>query len=880
MARRQSNKADSVSSKCTLTEAVGILKELQTSLEPRNRSSLPHARLSHTQLERLKVFINHTTAADVQKDMMFLVNFNSLCSSIHSTADVVTFEIILTIGIKLLCGVQDDFWFTLMKLETLVGPFPSNHRLIMLSTALKKEDIHCWKVARVILRLIQIKPETKEVFLQNLESSSLVLKFQLMKSNLVACFYIMELLELLGYHNGIRDILSLSIAFRGKQSVKKMTPRQLVSAKEKLLNAEILNNPTVFELDEFNIEKIESHSRDCLRFIQVSKHYITLVTLLDSSTVTFQFNITSVRNLQKDKVVLRFHLIQPPKSSNLIPATFPDLSIVTLRFANIDTCSKFNDLLGVKANMITMSTPRKISEPIEAIGLDEENTETSDQLKNNQNSNFSVRNDETATTSTTSKNAVKKNAVVKPKSKNKKLPTENDKEEYDIQGSPEFVPIGDTQDSSQSEIPNNITGFRDKGHVAAKSRLGTEMITSSLPFGNDNDIAESENGPALEKLSATRKTGATEVDENDMWDFLSIDASEPNKVSKPVAQKAPIALDRDSTPRISLERSKIQVTQTIKKLNIQSSSGNLYDQIYDQEGQTSPLITAQSRATTRVNQKRMETVDTYHDSEEEFQIQSDASYKPSFDPVQSRRTRPKRKLRSVVTDIDVDELVKETTRPLKKVKITSVKDRVNKDANLNTGGYVHKKPASRRSIDKDPMEAPKASSTESLKSADDITDEDADEEPEEEVAQGIASPTAPVSNMATSLTDQFKISATNIQARITAPALPTNSILSEAYTNQLQNQIFESITNFSNDLISKIKVINAEINKKIVNDLTNKYEYLFKELNVNFNNDVKEMVELIDDVKDLLHLDEDQIRKYIQAKKFMSQTQGSSASQI
>lgn len=98
--------------------------------------------------------------------------------------------------------------------------------------------------------------------------------------------------------------------------------------------------------------------------------------------------------------------------------------------------------------------------------------------------------------------------------------------------------------------------------------------------------------------------------------------------------------------------------------------------------------------------------------------------------------------------------------------------------------------------------------------------------------------------------------------------LAADTILSEAYTNTLQRQIFESITTFSNQLVKKIHIINDEINKKVMTDLTSKYETLFNDLRDSFQSDVDEMCGFIVDVKGLLNLPEQELINYIKQKKF------------
>ncbi len=126
-----------------------------------------------------------------------------------------------------------------------------------------------------------------------------------------------------------------------------------------------------------------------------------------------------------------------------------------------------------------------------------------------------------------------------------------------------------------------------------------------------------------------------------------------------------------------------------------------------------------------------------------------------------------------------------------------------------------------------------------------------------------STPAAQPQRPQTNLEQHFSL----MSSAFTAP-IAADTILSQAYTNTLQRQIFESITSFSNQLVKKIHIINDEINKKVMTDLTSKYETLFNELRDSFQSDVDEMCGFITDVKGLLNLPEKELTDYIKQKKF------------
>lgn len=94
----------------------------------------------------------------------------------------------------------------------------------------------------------------------------------------------------------------------------------------------------------------------------------------------------------------------------------------------------------------------------------------------------------------------------------------------------------------------------------------------------------------------------------------------------------------------------------------------------------------------------------------------------------------------------------------------------------------------------------------------------------------------------------------------------TNELLSEAYTVTLQNEIYKSVNIFSDDLVSKIRLINEEINKKVTNDLTHKYERIFEDLKTSFQKDVDEVCGFVNAVKGLLCLPEKELVEYIRQR--------------
>lgn len=89
-----------------------------------------------------------------------------------------------------------------------------------------------------------------------------------------------------------------------------------------------------------------------------------------------------------------------------------------------------------------------------------------------------------------------------------------------------------------------------------------------------------------------------------------------------------------------------------------------------------------------------------------------------------------------------------------------------------------------------------------------------------------------------------------------------------AFTDNLQKQIFSSITHFSNELVRKMSIINKELNNKIIKELSEKYQKLFQEIQTSFQNDTEEMFKFMGEIKDMLNLPEDQLILLIRNRKF------------
>ena len=116
-----------------------------------------------------------------------------------------------------------------------------------------------------------------------------------------------------------------------------------------------------------------------------------------------------------------------------------------------------------------------------------------------------------------------------------------------------------------------------------------------------------------------------------------------------------------------------------------------------------------------------------------------------------------------------------------------------------------------------------------------------------------------------------KFNNTNLSESTTllgAITLSSPTSLDNMFTNSLQEQIFESITKFSNDMNRKMAIINTELNNKILKELTEKYQKLFSDLRLSFQSDTEEMFSFIGEIKHMLNLPEDKLTQAIRSRKF------------
>lgn len=88
-----------------------------------------------------------------------------------------------------------------------------------------------------------------------------------------------------------------------------------------------------------------------------------------------------------------------------------------------------------------------------------------------------------------------------------------------------------------------------------------------------------------------------------------------------------------------------------------------------------------------------------------------------------------------------------------------------------------------------------------------------------------------------------------------------------AFTISIQEQLAQSLNQIANQMVSRITLINEELNAKIMQDLSEKYKNVFHELQMSFQNDVDNMTSFLAEIKNLTDLSESELATLIRERK-------------
>lgn len=88
-----------------------------------------------------------------------------------------------------------------------------------------------------------------------------------------------------------------------------------------------------------------------------------------------------------------------------------------------------------------------------------------------------------------------------------------------------------------------------------------------------------------------------------------------------------------------------------------------------------------------------------------------------------------------------------------------------------------------------------------------------------------------------------------------------------AFALSIQEQLAQSLNQIANQMVSRITLINEELNKKIMKDLSEKYKNIFNELQLSFQNDVDNMTNFLSEIEGLNDMSEKDLAILIRQKK-------------
>ncbi|CAM9018609.1 unnamed protein product [Wickerhamomyces anomalus] len=676
-------------------------------------------------------------------------------------------------------------------------------------------------------------------------------------------------------------------------------------------------DPSIFKFKSFSFGTgLKSGASYCQL---TSKYLITLVEHNDFAA-PIQFDLSNIRNLQSVGNQARFNLARAAKKA-LINIDGSESTVIVLTFDSEKTCKGFMSKYQDFAGQITLSTPRKISVVQDFIALsggfgdmdydediydgpsqNDENIEPS--AMNNEVSNSGII-DETESLFGSPINTTKDTSV------SKKL------------GRAVSVIVSESVDKGSKMVNPQLKAqdlFSDDGYQQVPDSLDQAFETFHNPpvdRGPSDVVVESNQPEDPKPAKATQKS--------DIWDF----ESDPD-VTLNNPQATSTVNKKKNEPKKKTEV-KSKVNDKLEKFNKSGVDHAVKDipsslDSIDQHGGsflplTSPMASAHERARTRAlskalinseheapgvtENKNMAKVETNVGKRIEKKTEKKIDKETEKKPVK----RGKKRAKDLEAESDV-EYIEEKPAP-KKGKVTTSKAVKKEVATKAAPRVTRGKKKQSEAVEVEPIKEiklanalpskPKAQET--FKTVNKSSKVNVPEKSDKSTSAIFAKPDAPKgvafdknhpvmeSTRLIDLKDRDKTQSDGhastpaaqpqrpqthleqhfslMSSAFTAP-IAADTILSEAYTNTLQRQIFESITSFSNQLVKKIHIINDEINKKVMTDLTSKYETLFNELRDSFQSDVDEMCGFITDVKGLLNLPEKELTDYIKQKKFGS----------
>jgi hypothetical protein len=806
--------------------------------------------------------VNHS---DAEVDEEFMQMFQVVVSHVGAKMHLKLFELILKIGINFAPDDDDAFWFALIDCTDYGMTFDTPHLIGLILEQVLLQNGNSWKAVCLLCILIQDYSSVKKIVLNYVIDKTTAVKslFSPIKDYALCC-YLFELLSQLGSASLTKELFpGVKFPLDGYAN-----DDQCCEFLKEFSTDSSISHFKSFEIDSI----IRCGDSTC----QLTNDWFLVIVNQNDFAAPIQFELSDIKKVKYNEASVQF-IVEKAVKKSMVNVDIPDFSSVKFEFSTKKECKNVYDRLRTIAGSIVTSTPRKISVVQNFITATtyEDQAEHSDSLtiiedptppkversisigdptptvtkSLSRSSNFEETKSRLGSPimkTTKDKNVVKRgravSAIVAESSKVRK-------EELNIQGSPS-IQVPDSMDSDMNDV--------------YKKPIAIPKVTKKV----------------------VKKTQAKPSSLRDIWDFDD-DLHHGNEEAKQSNSRTMKCLPTDNSKRPGkksqlqqrLEQSHaMDEDKSAKEIVIPESQG--IDVSFSEL--TSPIISLCQRATSRAitqTNKEMELLEAFESKSEAKkrckQQEDDDSYKPTQSPQKKQKVvdiekpaeNPKkgRKQRvknpRKVQDRSPSETITRQSNKNTEVEIEPVAESTTVEKTIGVRGPILTQMFESERVQKVNGKDVLGLTTTSERNKEnsnpvDKLDKSKSKEADDETAVTKSTTAIPEH---TSQTTMFAQSQDFFHA---------NALLSEAYTTTLQRQIYESITAFSTQLVSKIRIINDEINKKVMNDLTNKYETLFGELKDSFQNDVDEMCGFIQDVKGLLNLPEQQLIDYIKRKKF------------
>ncbi|KAL3233856.1 hypothetical protein RNJ44_03896 [Nakaseomyces bracarensis] len=106
--------------------------------------------------------------------------------------------------------------------------------------------------------------------------------------------------------------------------------------------------------------------------------------------------------------------------------------------------------------------------------------------------------------------------------------------------------------------------------------------------------------------------------------------------------------------------------------------------------------------------------------------------------------------------------------------------------------------------------------------------------------------------------------ADNLDEKESLPAVKKEPM--NAFALSIQEQLAQSLNQIANQMVTRISLINEELNAKIMKDLSEKYRNIFQELQLSFQNDVDNMTSFLSEIEGLTSLSETELSNLIRER--------------